>query len=957
MLKKIIIGTVVFLVLIAVTGFFILPAVLKPTLTKKLAENLHRKVSIEDIDINPFIISAKIKGLVIRDQQDQETFASIGELYVNLQAAESVLKRALVVEEISIGRPYAKIIRQTGEQYNFSDLIKNDGVKEDAKKEPFNFFVGNIQIGGGRIDFVDSPVNKQHTLTDITIALPFLSNMKKSANIFVKPFFKANINGTPLVLEGRSKPFAGTLETTFDIDLKGIDIPYYVKYLPKEIEIKIPSGKLDVQANLSYIQARDKSPVFKVSGMVGLSNLNITDAKKLPLLRLPHLTINIAESRVMERSIHLSSIDIDSPEAHVRRDKSGAINLESIVRRTEPVPEPETTGDEQPFILTIDKVELKSGTINFSDGSTPDPVSLIADKLDINAGNITTSKGSSSTAEISCRLNKNGMVSVKAAFGIDPLICDAQINIEGLEPGWVQPYFTDKIRIIVTGGRAAINGMVALKQDDNKEIQVSYKGNAALTNFASVDKENKDDFIRWKALNINNLDAGFNPVYVDIKEVALKDLFSSVIINPDGKLNLSAIIKEEEKEQLPEKAEEKKNTGKIEIKKVSLNNCSIRFIDRNINPHYSTELTDIHGSISGLTSKDAETAKVKLSGMLENTSPFVITGMINPLKDDLFLELYTSFKDIDLSRASPYMGKFVGYTIHKGKLTLDLKYHIDKKKLDSQNDVFIDQFTFGNSVDSPDATSLPVKFAVSLLKDRHGKINLNLPVSGRTDDPEFSVWKVIVKILVNLVTKAATAPFSLLASLYPGADQLANVEFEYGGSHLSAQSEEKLKVLLRIMTDKSSLNLEIKGCGDREKDRQGLAEYFFDKKIKAQKLMLILKNGQPAVPLDELTVEPVEYEVFLKEAYIAETFKKPVNAQGQPLPLPAPEMKKLIVEHINVTDSDLKILAEQRAQQVKGYLVKSQQIKPERIFLIEAELISREKPEEVRKARVDLNLK
>ncbi|MDP3282818.1 MAG: DUF748 domain-containing protein, partial [Desulfobacterales bacterium] len=312
MLKKILIGAFVFFILIAVSGFFILPAVLKPTLTKKLSENLHRKVSIEDIDINPFIISAKVKGLVIMDQQGQETFASIGELYINLQAAESVLKRALVVEELSIDKPYAKIIHQSGEQYNFSDLIKNDGVKEDAKKEPFNFFVGNIQVGGGRIDFVDSPKNKQHTLTDIAFALPFLSSMKKSANVFVKPFFKANINGTPFVLEGRSKPFAGTLETIFDIDLKRIDIPYYIEYLPKEIEIKITSGKLDVQANLSYIQSLDKAPVFIISGMVGLSNLDITDAKNLPLLRLPNLTIKIAESRVMERSIHLSSIDIDS---------------------------------------------------------------------------------------------------------------------------------------------------------------------------------------------------------------------------------------------------------------------------------------------------------------------------------------------------------------------------------------------------------------------------------------------------------------------------------------------------------------------------------------------------------------------------------------------------------------------------------------------------------------------
>lgn len=289
-----------------------------------------------------------------------------------------------------------------------------------------------------------------------------------------------------------------------------------------------------------------------------MSNLYITDAKNLPLVRLQQLTISIAESQFLERSVHLSGINFTSPEVYVRRDKSGAVNLESIIQKTEPVQEPEATKEEQPFILTIDKVELKNGIFNFSDESVSDPVNLVADKLEINAGNITTSEGGLSTADIPCRLNKKGMVSAKAAFGINPLICDAQINIEGLEPGWVQPYFTDKIRIIVTGGRASVKGAVALKQNDEKEIQISYKGNVALTNFASVDKENKDDFVRWKALNINNLDAGFNPVYVDIKEIALKELFSSVIVNPDGKLNLSTVVKQEENEQIPEKAEEKK---------------------------------------------------------------------------------------------------------------------------------------------------------------------------------------------------------------------------------------------------------------------------------------------------------------------------------------------------------------------------------------------------------------
>ncbi|MFH2044429.1 MAG: DUF748 domain-containing protein [Pseudomonadota bacterium] len=948
--KKFVIGTLAFIVVYTVFGFFILPSILKSILTKNLTERLHRTVSIEDIKTNPYIISAKVKGLVIKDQQNQDIFASIAELYINAQI-ESLLKRALVIKEISVSKPYINIIHNASQQYNFSDLIQENGAKEDTKKESFRFFLGNIQVSGGQINFLDLPKNKQHKVSDISFALPFLSNMKKSADIFVQPYFRANINGTPLVIEGKSKPFAGSLETVFNINLKGIQIPNYMDYLPKEIEVKIPSGTLDVQANIAYIQPQDKTPAFHVSGALGLNNLKIYDTKDLPLIFLSGLSIKIADIAFPERNAHLSGIDITSPELYIRRDKSGKINLNAIIRKIN-TQETEAKTESQPFPIQIDQVKLKSGSFYFSDESTSDPVNLVADNLDISAHNIDTAKGG--MAELSCRLNKKGMISTKATFAIDPLKCDAEVSIEGMEPAWVQSYFTDQIRIIVTKGRVSTKGTFTMKQDNMKNPQISYKGSAALSDFASVDKENNDDFFKINALNFNALDAGFNPTYVDIKEISLKDFFAGIVVNADGKLNLSNVVKQDQNSTIPKKEENNKSIEKIRIGKVSLKNGNIRFVDRSINPNFSTELVNIKGSITGLTSRETEVAKVELSGKLENTSPLSITGSINPLKDDLFVDLHTSFKDIDLSSESPYSGKYIGYTINKGKLSLNLKYLINKKKLDSQNDVFIDQFTFGNSVDSPDATSLPVSLAVSLLKDYQGKINLNLPVSGRTDDPEFSVWKVIVKILVNLVGKAATSPFSLLTSLYPGADQLSNVNFDFGTAALSPQSEGKLQLLKKILTDKPSVSLEVKGYADKDKDRQAIIQYLFEKKLKAQKLIKMIKSGQPAIEVDKITISPDEYELYLKEAYRAETLPKPKTTKDNPA---VPEMKKLIIDHIQVTESDLKFLAKQRAKQVKNFLQKSQQINPERIFLVEAELISKEKSEGAGAAYVGLNLK
>ncbi|MBU3946750.1 MAG: DUF748 domain-containing protein [Proteobacteria bacterium] len=953
--KKIIIGTLVFIIVYTIFGFLILPAVLRSVLTKNLSENLHRTVSIKEIKTNPYIISARIKGLAIKDQQNQKTFASVSELYVNIQI-ESLLKRALVIEEISISKPYVNITRKTQQLYNFSDLIKEDGKKADTKKEPFRFFIGNIQVSDGRIDFMDSPKNKQHEVKDIAFALPFLSNMKKTADTFVQPYFRANINGAPFVLEGRSKPFARSLETIFNINLKRIDIPHYMEYLPKEIEVRIPSGTIDLQADLSYVQSQDKPPVIHVSGILELNNLAVNDTKGLPLVRLSELAVKITDIQLPERNAHLSAINLISPEVYVRRDKAGELNIEAILRKIN-AENTEVKTESKPFPVKIDQVELNGGVVSFSDVSTADPVNLLADKLKISAHDIDTTAGG--MADLSCRLNKKGIISTNTTFKIDPLSCDAKVSVEGIEPGWVQSYFTDQIRIIITGGRVSTKGLFTMRQDKTKLTQLSYKGNAALADFASVDKENKDDFVKIKMLNLKTLNVGFNPTYVDIKEIALKDFFTGIIINDDKKLNLKSVVKQDQDTvTIPEeKDKNNKSTEKILIGKISVKNGNIRFIDRSISPNFSTELTNIEGSITGLTSLDTEAAKVELSGKLDNDAPLMITGSINPFKDDLFVNLHTNFKDIDLSPESPYSGKFLGYTINKGKLTLDLKYLISKKNLDSQNNVYIDQFTFGNSVNSPDSTSLPVRLAVSLLKDHNGKINLNLPVAGRTDDPEFSVWKIIIKMLVNLVGKAATAPFSLLTSLYPGADQLSNVDFEYGKADLSSQIEAKLQLLHQILADKPSVSLEIKGYAGMEKDRQAIIQYLFGKKIKAQKLIKIIKKGQPVITVDEVSIAPDEYELYLTEAYKAEIFPKPQKTKGQPEVPAASEMEELIIDHIQVTESALKLLAQERALQVKNFLLKSQQINPERIFLVEGEIISEEKSDDVSAAHVELTLK
>ena len=395
----------------------------------------------------------------------------------------------------------------------------------------------------------------------------------------------------------------------------------------------------------------------------------------------------------------------------------------------------------------------------------------------------------------------------------------------------------------------------------------------------------------------------------------------------------------------------------IKIDVVTFQGGTINFSDRHIEPNYSSSFLEIGGKVSGLSSEENKFADVDLRGKLENYAPLEITGKINPLRDDLFVDLKIDFKNMDLSPVNPYSGRYLGYTIQKGGLSLNLQYLIVKKKLDSSNKIFLDQFTLGDRVESPDATKLPVRLAIALLKNRKGEIDLDLPVSGYINDPKFSIGRIIIKILTNLLAKAATSPFALLGAVFGGGEELSYVEFDFGSSDVAVQDVKKLDTLVKALFDRPALKLEIEGHVDVERDREGLKQYLFKQKVKAQKLKDLVKKGQPAVPADKVTIEKEEYAKYLKMAYKEEKFPKPRNIIGFAKDLPAPEMEKLMLAHIEVKDDDLRQLASRRALKIKDYILKSGQVTADRMFLVEPKSLEPEKKEKLKNSRVDFRLK
>ncbi|MCA9499799.1 MAG: DUF748 domain-containing protein, partial [Nitrospira sp.] len=369
-----------------------------------------------------------------------------------------------------------------------------------------------------------------------------------------------------------------------------------------------------------------------------------------------------------------------------------------------------------------------------------------------------------------------------------------------------------------------------------------------------------------------------------------------------------------------------------------------RFTDQSISPNVVTNIEGLSGSIKGLSSDQLAKADVALQGTVDKRAPFKIAGQINPLSEDAYTDVTVTFNNLDLPTVSPYAAHFVGYPITKGKLSLDLGYKVSEKTLVGANKVLIDQLTMGEKVESPDAMSLPIPLALALLKDRKGQIDIDLPVRGNLNDPDFSYGGVIWNALGNLLTKVATSPFAMVGGLVGSSgDDLQYVVFPAGIAHLSPPEQEKLNALGQALADRPALRLDIAGAADPQVDRQGLAAGQLLKQLQKRKFVQGSSSTTKGVSLEQIELSPEEEERLLQEMYVEQFGSRSTppssSPEGKAPDIPSPEeMRSKLLESIKVEDEQLRLLAQQRAQGIREFLLQEGKVSGDRVFLVEPNL-------------------
>ncbi|HLP02406.1 MAG TPA: DUF748 domain-containing protein, partial [Opitutaceae bacterium] len=449
-----------------------------------------------------------------------------------------------------------------------------------------------------------------------------------------------------------------------------------------------------------------------------------------------------------------------------------------------PAPPPATASPAPPFSATLAKLEIADTALRLTDRTTPRAATLAVDQLALTLTNVGTALDRDVPLAASFRWNESGRVSLHGTVRPQPLAASLDIEADGIALRPLDPYLAPFLDVLITGGTARAKGHAEIALPANAAPDLRWTGDVGLAGFATIDAAFSEPLFGFTDLALTGIKFTSQPLALALEEVALREPFAHVVVMPDRQINLMAALKPlrsaepESRSSEPETPNPKPETTspspEISLARLTITGARFAATDRSIDPVFTTELTEFGGMITGLSSDPAARAGVDLTGRL-GPAQLRITGQLNLLAADAFSDVQVAFNGIELPPFTPYSGRYAGYVIDKGKLSLDLRYRLEKRDLTAENNFALDQFTFGQAVESPDAIKLPLKLALAILRDRNGRISESLPVRGNLDDPDFRYGRVVWHAITNLIVKAATAPFSILGGLFGGGHDLSAV--------------------------------------------------------------------------------------------------------------------------------------------------------------------------------------
>ncbi|HSM90329.1 MAG TPA: DUF748 domain-containing protein, partial [Desulfobacterales bacterium] len=556
---------------------------------------------------------------------------------------------------------------------------------------------------------------------------------------------------------------------------------------------------VDLKAAAQAGGERTQVQVNDIAVAVSEFQAQLSDSAE-PVIRINKIGLEGGAYNLEPNRFIVEKIAIDGGGIDLRRQADGAVNLAlvflppqkgAIARERQ-----EAATEGHPFQFSVKTVSIAGLQTAFSDLSVrPDGPIVNLEDIGVVLDNIDGK--SPMTFEVELKVREGGQI--KAAGKVDPSgpTVESEVQVADLGLTAFQPYVNPAAAIDLKSGTFSTKG--SLRHGIQAAgAQTAYQGGFKVDNLRVTESGGKETLVGWKAVQTDQLALQLEPNRLEIGDLRVVQPNGKFIIEKDRSLNVARVIKSDPAAKQPDTAAAASaDPFPFRVRRILVSDGKVDFADLSLITPFGTKIHELKGVVAGVSSAKNVRAQIKLDGRVDEYGTSKIDGELNSSDPKAFTDISVVFRNVEMSRLTPYSGKFAGRKIDSGKLSVDLKYKIDKSQLAGDNQIVVERLTLGEKVESPDAVDLPLDLAVALLEDSNGVIDLGLPVSGNLDSPEFSYGALIWKALGNLITKIVTSPFRALGALVPGGGEEAfnTVAFEPGRPDVPPPEKEKLAKL------------------------------------------------------------------------------------------------------------------------------------------------------------------
>ncbi|MFU8765189.1 MAG: DUF748 domain-containing protein, partial [Haliea sp.] len=807
---------------LALTFLILLPALnfIPPWLAK---EQWGRSLTTDLVLFNPFTLSLEVRRAALTEP-DGSRFLDFDRAEINLSLA-TLAGSGLSLDAVALEELYVHILRNADGSLNISDLLP--APSGTAEEEPAGALpaitIGALLLSAQRIEVTDRqhPEGYNSYLDGLQLTVTDLSTVAEAGQPY--RLQASGEGGGRLQWQGELSIAAGNSRGSLELDK--IDLRPIWRFAEPWLAFTLDSSQLNL--SLNYTAAWQDTLDFSVSNSsIELIDTRISprDAEQLPETGITLTSLKAANISVDGNRQAVGIARVTADGLAVRGWSEGStVSLAELFA----VPATAADGDSEttatsPWSLELGLFQLRDSAVawrsEFTEPGLLEIRPLTAELRDFRW----PSQGPS---PLSLALQINEVAGLETEGRLDPGSGSAELNfaLQGLPLAWFAPNLPSILLAEITSGQARTAGRITLADFQPETLTLE----GAITDFAVVLHGSENALTGWDRLHWEGLTVNIPEQNITLAELHLEGYEGRLHIQQDGSINLQRLLEQ----QTDDDAQAPAATASVEDSSwqfsapaIFIANSAIDFQDQSLPIQFRAVIGGLDGTITDLSSDPAQAMQVDLRGSVDGYAPVTLRGTASPLQSPPALDLDLNFRGVDMARLTPYSGTYAGYAIERGTLNAQLGYSVADNRLQGDNRIVINQLQLGKRVASDRAMDLPLRLGIALLTDRNGVIDLAVPVSGDVNNPQFSLAQVIARAFVNLLSKAITAPFSLLASLVGSSEDLQTVDFAAGSRELDSHGQSKLRDLATAMQQRPGLRLVVSGRIDPETDRVRLQE-------------------------------------------------------------------------------------------------------------------------------------